>query len=284
MSRNIGTLTNFRRYGGRFVPLTQFGTWNGTATSAQLVDQFGNPVNSAQPSAIYRTDWQGRQLLYPTARTNRVEYSTDLTNTWWGPTNCTVAAGTIKPDGVNVLDVITATTTGNRVTSSPATVVVTLGEIITLSCLAAPGTVNYAGLIYTDGVTNTGCILDLTGNGSVISTTGAPIGATCQLIATGLYECSMTLTVGASTGGGYPQMGVGVSDGSTYSSGFYPSASSGAINAGFMQCEAGSVPTSRINTTTSPLNLTDYTLAGTTVNLAQAPASTAVTNATFYAT
>ena len=59
MSRNIDTLTNFRRYGGRFVPLTQFGTWNGTATSAQLVDQFGNPVNSAQPSAIYRTDWQG---------------------------------------------------------------------------------------------------------------------------------------------------------------------------------------------------------------------------------
>ena len=48
---------------------------------------------------------------------------------------------------------------------------------------------------------------------------------------------------------------------------------------------SGGAPTAYIaNSTIGSLTLTDYTLSGTTVNLAQAPASTAVTNATFYAT
>ena len=53
------------------------------ATTGQLVDRQGNALSSATVSAIHRTDWQGRQLLYPTARTNRIYPSADL-STWYG--------------------------------------------------------------------------------------------------------------------------------------------------------------------------------------------------------
>jgi len=44
------------------------------------VDRHGNALSNATVKALHRTDWQGRQLLYPTARTNLVAYN----NIWNG--------------------------------------------------------------------------------------------------------------------------------------------------------------------------------------------------------
>jgi len=49
--------------------------------SGQLVDRQGNPISSnkvRRVDAIHRTDWQGRQLLYPAARTNMLPRSQTL--------------------------------------------------------------------------------------------------------------------------------------------------------------------------------------------------------------
>ena len=275
-----------RAQAGYLVSNQAFGTWNGTATSANLVYALGVVPHTARAVNIYRTDWQGNQLLYPTARTNGVEYSLSLTNAYWSPINCTIAAGTIMPDGVNALAVVTANSSGNRCTAPPGTVSVVAGNRYTISYIVAPGSAGFAGLLYTDQVVAAGAIYNLSGSGSVVSTTGNGSGSAAiqELPATGQYLISLSITSGGSTSGGNPGVGIGVSDGSTYSYSVLPSASSGSINAGFAQIEEGNVATSRINTTGSPLTLTDYTLTGTTVNLAQAPASTAVTNATFYAT
>ncbi len=50
------------------------------------------------------------------------------------------------------------------------------------------------------------------------------------------------------------------------------------MNFGYAQAEVGDIATSRINTTAAPVTLTDYTLTGTTVNLAQAPGAPATTD------
>lgn len=58
------------------------------ATSAQLVDRQGNPIGSMKLKrldSVHMTDWQGRQLLYPAARTNYCGASQNLTA--WGYTN-----------------------------------------------------------------------------------------------------------------------------------------------------------------------------------------------------
>lgn len=57
---------------------------NGAVNSGPLLDRQGNPISSGKLKrldSIHRSDWQGRQLLYPTARTNYTEWSDDGT-TW----------------------------------------------------------------------------------------------------------------------------------------------------------------------------------------------------------
>ena len=68
-------ISNAFRYNSGIVRFsgTPFFTGDGTTTSAQLIDRHGNPISSSKlekVSSMHRTDWQGRQLLYPTARTN----------------------------------------------------------------------------------------------------------------------------------------------------------------------------------------------------------------------
>ena len=82
---------------GYLVNNQQFGAWNGTATSAGLVTQYGKTPNTARAVNIYRNDWQGNQLLYPTARTNLSHYATDATN--WSLYNCTLGVAITAPAG-----------------------------------------------------------------------------------------------------------------------------------------------------------------------------------------
>lgn len=284
MSRNIGTLTNFRRYGGRFVPLTQFGTWNGTATSAQLVDQFGNPVNSAQPSAIYRTDWQGQQLLYPTPRTN-LAWPSQQFAAFSASTGVTVSDGYLAPDGSSNATLATCTS-GNSIhtwydTSSP-----TLGTGIIYFSLSvknnSPTFYQYSGM--SDNSTG------------VVSIVQAPNAGAISLVVDGTWtNCSIISKV--SEANGYTRVTVKATKNAGTTCGLSTALSNSAVtrNTTFagdgtstyavfgLEVESA-VPGVYIPTTSAPVTLTDFTLNGTTVNLAQAPVSTATTNATFYAT
>lgn len=104
---------------------TPFGSPDGVKTLFQLQDASGNPVSTPNVTAIHRTDWQGRQLLYPTARTNWLTRSQSLTNAAWTTVNATVVAASVTaPDGSASMFRLTASSTAEcqvnqRVTSPP---------------------------------------------------------------------------------------------------------------------------------------------------------------------
>ena len=249
MSRAIGTLTGFRRYGGRFVPLTQFGTWNGTATSAQLVDQFGNPVNSAQPTAIYRTDWQGRQLLYPTARTNYCINSSLVgasTTGWSSPFGNSTVNGAVldNPDGVNYSYSVTRTLSGGdtRIIRVPSPNLNIGTYTLQMDVKIVSGTIV------------SGVWLGLEIGGTPSST---------ALKTSGVFE-RLSVQFSITADGTAVPADVMCTDLLEVE----------ATNVNIIQLPDAS---SAILTTTAPVTLTDYTMSGATVNLAQAPASTATT-------
>lgn len=65
---------------------------------------------------LYRTDWQGKQQLYPVARTNLLLGSNfPQANAYWGKSNCTITPNNvIAPDGTMTAATITRTAPGNH--------------------------------------------------------------------------------------------------------------------------------------------------------------------------
>jgi hypothetical protein len=79
----------------------------GSGVTAEY-DADGNP-------SVYRTDWQGKQLLYSTPRTNLLKYSEQFDNAAWEKNNCTITPNDIAaPDGTITADKIARTATGNH--------------------------------------------------------------------------------------------------------------------------------------------------------------------------
>ena len=227
----------------------QFGTWNGTATSAQLVDSRGNPISSATVSSIYRNDWQGNQLLYPTPRTNQlgttlIAAGTAYLGSWGGYYSATVQSGASAPDGsTNAVTCLPANASNPFGVNSGTTGVLPVG--------------NYASSIWIR--THTGTALFTVAPDDVGNYLTTTVGTTWTRVANTFLNYTATelrnfqcicQTVGA-----------------------------GPFDVFAPQTEISGQPaTSYIyNGGTSPLTLTDYTLTGTTVNLAQAPAATAAT-------
>lgn len=259
----------------------QFGTGDGSTTAFTLIKPAGTgavePIGGVNGSPlIYKSDWQGNQLQYSTPRTNSITNS--LAPSAWVNVNATVAAGTAKaPDGTDYLSVITATAAGN---SSISGLTVMPGNIYTISVIAYPGTSNYLGMLAGTATPNAcaGSIFNLSGSGTVVSVVAGAQGANPSASITartdGTYRCSLTFTSlisEVSLG-----CGVGVSDGSTYTSNTLPSAASGTIQASYLQGESGNTLTSFIPTTTAPVTVTDYTLTGNQVAFAVAPLLNAI--------
>lgn len=200
-----------------------------------------------------------RGLLIEEARTNLTAYSQDMFNGAWTPINCTRASSSVfGPDGVSTLALITPTSTGNRLQYGGSA---TSGVTYTLSGFFQAGTANFAGLVAAISA-SAGAIFNLTGNGSVVSTIGTGVTATIQKVSATLFKCTMTF---AATATGSLNYGWGVSDGSTYASGIYPSAASGTIYGSFFQLEAGSFATSYLPTgaSTAARSADDVSMTGT---------------------
>ncbi|MGB8422173.1 phage head spike fiber domain-containing protein [Paraburkholderia sp.] len=81
-------------------------SWPGTLNFTDSLNISGTPL-------VYRTDWQGTQLLYTTSRTNSVLNSQDFTQSSWVKNNATVTASAqTAPDGTNTAQTVTNTSTG----------------------------------------------------------------------------------------------------------------------------------------------------------------------------
>ena len=105
MSIPLPLIAASRIHSAAVASVSPFGTPDGVTSAFQLADKYGFPIRAnAAVTAMHRTDWQGRQLLYATARTNNTPYSNDLTqiapSAWAkiGPLVVTHAA-TGGPDG-----------------------------------------------------------------------------------------------------------------------------------------------------------------------------------------
>ena len=82
--------------------------------SGQLVDAQDNPISAAIAPQIFRTDWQGRQLLYRTARTNYILYSDAVGGTDWTAQSGVVVTlnALTAPDGTLTASLIDLTSAG----------------------------------------------------------------------------------------------------------------------------------------------------------------------------
>lgn len=257
---------------------TPFGNWNGSNTSAQLVDAYGRPMSRASVSAIHRTDWQGRQLLYPSARTNAAAYTVALGGTGWTSQNG--GTGTVNsataPDGTTTASLLSDNSNVTAGTHAIGSNLIALSAgIWCVSCYFKHTNDQYIGIQrQPDAFSATFDILNGVTAGSYGS---AVVGMGIEASAQGYYRVWVNFNYPGATsdgfnlclGYGYNNLG-GVGNGST------------ADIFGF-QVEkvalATDGPTPYIaNATSAPLTLTDYTLTGTTVNLAQAPVSTATTD------
>ena len=258
-----------------------FGTWTGSNNTAELVDQYGNPISSANVSAIYRNDWQGNQLLYPTARTNYGLYTVNIGGTGWASINGTTGTtGVTGPDGSTnaslVSDNNNAGVGTHAINNSPSALP---AGFVCVSAFFKYTNDQYAGIQRQSD--NYSATFDIQHGatagqyGSGVTSTGISPAPNGYFRAWTVFSYPTGITDGFNlcVGYGYDNLS-GVGNGSTF-------------NAFGYQVEvvdsATATPSPYFpNSGASPLTLTDYTLSGTTVTFAQDPLATAKT--TWYGT
>lgn len=243
-----------------------FGTLDGTTTAFTLKDASGNAVQSATVSSIYRTDWQGRQLLYSTARTNTF-YPSNNPGAWLAPTGLTHGPGTATaPDGTATGYSFTEdTSTGKHENGSIAqTFAAGVALPFNFFVKRTSGTRNLALTFYSGGV-QARAHIDLTA--LTVTDTSDPT-ASCAgnvtLLPSGYAWVQLTPT---HPNGGSIRPYFGLLDGTANS--YTGDGTSGLILWGEV---AGTVGV-YIPTTSAPVTVTDYTLSGTTVTVGQASPS-----------
>jgi len=177
--------------------------------------------------------------------------SSNTTNaTYWSAINCTNSVSSVlASDNVNYYNLVTATSSANR--NQQNTISTTIGSTYTITFELYKGTSNYGGISVVNATS--GAIFNLN-TGSVVSVTGT--GATASIsrqLSNGAYRCSITVVPTAVS----INIGFGVSDGSTYASGFYSSASSGTVYGTFSQAELGTQASAYTPTTTTAITTTN---------------------------
>ena len=84
MSLPMPLIAASRIHSGVVATATPFGTPDGVTSAFQLADKYGFPIRAnANATAMHRTDWQGRQALAATARTNYLSDSCSFAGVMW---------------------------------------------------------------------------------------------------------------------------------------------------------------------------------------------------------
>jgi hypothetical protein len=104
------------------VSAQQFGVGDGSTTAFQLLRTAGVGQTFAEPVAnlngapqIFRSDWQGNQLMYATPRTNLATFSEQLDNAAWVKSRASVTPdATTSPDGNITADKLVEDTTASN--------------------------------------------------------------------------------------------------------------------------------------------------------------------------
>lgn len=240
----------------------QFAIGDGVQTAFTLVDPSGAVASAPAVTAIYRTDWQDRQLLYATSRTNNYLQSVALGTAPNVVADATITgASGIAPDGTNTAWKLaeTGTTAGHQL-SQPT-----------------PGFVNLqpaTRTVYLKAVERTWALVQIGGfafayinltTGAVGNTVGSPTVST-KLRSDGWVKVTITATSNVTGPGNdiiWTSTGNGVFN------------FAGTVGSGILiwhpQTEAGSVGTSDIPTTAAAGTVTDYSVAGSVATLAVAP-------------
>ena len=216
---------------------------------------FTVPPEITAVSTLYRRDWRGTVALSPSARTNLLSYSQDFTNAAWYNVNVSIGASVVAPDGsLTAISLVEANNNNYHCLNRASG---TTGIQQVFSVYAKAGIRKH--LILQLGQIAT--IYDLS-NGTVVSESGVSIVS----IGDGWYRCITTrvptnqyTVIYVSKDGAATYQGDGVS-------GIYIWGS---------QLENGSSPSPYIPTTTAPVTVTDYTLSGSTLTLAEVPARAA---------
>jgi len=115
MSLPLSMLAATRIHRNATASAKQFMVGDGTTSTGQIVDRFGFPIKAnANVTAMHRTDWQGRRLLYPTARTNYAVNGNTLSS-WISQGGVIAATGVSDPDGGTSAVKIAASTTSTNI-------------------------------------------------------------------------------------------------------------------------------------------------------------------------
>lgn len=238
------------------------GTGDGTTVVFTVKNAEGVAVSPvAASSAFYLNDWQGNQLLYSTARTNIAFPSTIAlaTGSWTtyaaGGTVTVTSNATIGPDGVTSFPTVQTATAGagvydkfNVVSGATYYDVYDLKPIATVSgaCPVRLGTDTVAGYVTFD--------LETLAFSAIQS---GVVGYGYSVLSNGWYRVWVSWTA---TGTGLASMlnyhGASTSTSQTWATGLV---------------SRSTVMGRSIVTTTAAATVTDYTLSGSTLTLAQAP-------------
>lgn len=247
-----------RVHRGQIASATQFGAGDSSTSTFGLLDARGRPIKrDVSVSAIHRTDWQGRQLLYATVRT-QICVNTQNFSVWFpyfSPALASLRSGEADPRG------------GTEAWSFE------FGE-------GALGSAGRHGLYANSTSAASTASLSLLG---IWARADEPIQISIGCLTSLFPQIPLNLTTAWTYFTGSPTI-----DSQTSSRNFIL-----ALNAN-LPINAGKLSTSRIyfafpqftqdatlgvyipNTGTTPATLTDYTLTGPSVALGQVPVTGAV--------
>lgn len=228
-----------------------FATEDGTRTQWQLSASGINVLDLNGAPTIYREDWQGKQLLYTTARTNLLTYSQDFSNAAWLRLGANIVGGYTAPDG---------SSTAQRIQEDSSTgthwayqSIVTTTSTKTLSVFAKQsGTARQLAMRHSGGLGTVYSYFNLT-NGTV-DQQGTGHTASIVALGNGWYRCSITFTDSTTL----VVIGNAVGNNTIYTG----NGGDGVLAWG-AQLEDGGSAASYIPSTSSSASRTDYTLSGT---------------------
>jgi hypothetical protein len=234
----------------------------------------GLAVTPSGSPSIYRSDWQGNQLLYPTARTN---ISPAANNSAYGSHTLTATTGQAGPDGSTNAVLLTDSTTSAWQGIQHGSMTIVGATQYCYSAFVKPGTLRYVALYFDngagDGFSATFDLQAVAVTATNKNGTATNTASGIQSVGNGWYRIYITAALAASdTSGRCSFLTFNAANSGWFSA--YAGNGSTVTVFGF-QLEPGSTPTSYIPTTSaSATAAADYSINATgLVTLAAAPVS-----------